>query len=111
MARSASLLKNYYYIMPHVFTSSHLTKGNTIFPNTIMIDGSHLYYSKDFVIGRNRIAIPLASIASVGLVNKILFSDLVVETRGGRVLYFNGFTHSDARRMYNLLRNVGRINR
>lgn len=90
--------------MPHIFTSSHLTKGNTIFPITIMIDNDHIYYSKGFIIGRTKIAIPLTSIASVGLVNKVLFSDIIVETRGGRTLYFNGFTHSDARSIYNLLR-------
>lgn len=97
--------------MPYVFTSSHLTKGNMVFPITIKIDNHHLYYDKGFIIGRNRIAIPLASIASVGLVNNILFSDVVVETRGGRILYLNGFTHSDARKIYNLLRNEGLINR
>jgi len=91
--------------MPHIFTSSHLTKGNTLFPITIMIDDNYMYYSKGFVIGRNRMTIPIANIASIGLVSRVLFSDLVVETRGGLVLHLNGFTHSDARRMYNLLCN------
>ena len=68
-----------------------------------MIDDNHLYYSKGFVIGRTRMSIPRASIASVGLVNKIFFSDIIVETQGGHVLYLNGFSHSDAIKIYRLL--------
>lgn len=68
-----------------------------------MIDEQYLYFSKGFVIGRSRGAIPLSGIASVSLVNRIIFSDLLVETRGGRVLHLTGFTHSDARRMYHLI--------
>jgi len=91
--------------MAHIFTSSHLTKGNTVFPITIKIDDNYMYYSKDFVIGRNRMTIPLDSISSIGLVSKVFFSDLIVETKGGVVLNLNGFTHSDARKMYSLLCN------
>lgn len=95
--------------MPASFTSCRLTSGNTVFPNTVMIDDDHLYYSKGFVIGNSRMAIPISCISSVGLISRIVFSDLIVETQGGRKLYLNGFTHSDARQIYNILNN--RINR
>ena len=93
--------------MPHTFTSSRLTSGNTVFPITVMIDDINLYYSKGFVIGKSSMAVPIGTIASVAIVKRIIFSDLVVETMGGGVLFLNGFTHSDARSIYQLLRNTG----
>lgn len=89
--------------MPHTFTSCRLTNGNIVFPITVTIDDHYLYYSKGFVIGRSRVAIPLSGIASVQLVNRIIFSDLVVETRGGGSLPLTGFTHADAWQMYQIL--------
>ncbi len=95
--------------MPHSFTSCRLTTGNVFFPITVEIDDCHLYYSKGFVIGRSRMAIPRSSIASVLLINRIVFSDLIVETQGGGRLFLNGFTHGDARRIYRLLRDGHRL--
>lgn len=92
--------------MPYTFTSCRLTPGNALFPITVMIDPYHLYYSKGFMIGRSRVAIPRSGIASVGLINRIVFSDIVVETYGGKTLVLNGFTHSDAQQIYRIL-NAG----
>lgn len=89
--------------MPHTFTSSRLTTGNTFFPITVTIDNHNLYYSKGFVIGRSWISVPITGIASVNLMNRIVFSDVIVETKGGRILNLSGFTHSDAKRIYRLL--------
>ena len=89
--------------MPHTFTSFRLTAGNAVFPITVMIDNHNVYWSKGFLIGRSRIAIPKQSIASVGLINKVIFSDIVIETQGGQTFYLNGFTHPDAREIYRLL--------
>ena len=89
--------------MPHVFTSSRLTYGNTVFPITVEIDDHSLRCSKWFVIGRSRNDIPLSNIASVGLIDGIIFSDLVIETYGGGRLFLNGFTHADAQAIYRLL--------
>lgn len=91
--------------MPHIFSTSRLTKGNMVFPITVMIDDYYLYYTKGFILGRTRIAIPKTGIASIGLVKRVLFSDLVIETRGGRVICLNGFSHSDALTIYQLLNN------
>ena len=89
--------------MPHIFTSSRLTKGNSIFPITIKIDNDYLYYDKGFLLGRSQIVVPIASIGSIAMVNKVVFADLVIETRGGRVFYLNGFSRSDAKKIFNLL--------
>lgn len=97
--------------MKHVFTSSYLTQGNTLFPITVTIDNNHMYYTKGFILGRTRLVIPKTSIASIGLIHKVFFSDLIVETKGGQTYYLNGFTHSDALKIYSLLKNNLVINR
>lgn len=94
--------------MPYEFTSNRLTAGNLIFRNIVKIDDYYLYYSKRFLtygffISRKQKTIPLSSISSVSLVNWPIFSDLTVETRGGGYLHLTGFTHADARSMYDIL--------
>lgn len=89
--------------MPYKFKSSRLTNGNTIFPITIVLDNHHLYCYKGNLIGGIRIAVPRSSIASIRLDKGLIFSDLIIETRGGRILHLNGFSHSDGQRMYHLL--------
>ena len=97
--------------MPYRFSSSRISKGNTIFPITIAIEEHHLHYYKGFIVGQSRISIPKANIVSIGLVDRIMFSDVIIETKGGHVVFLNGFSHVDARRIYNLLNNGGQINR
>lgn len=94
--------------MPYKFSSSRITKGNAIFPISIVIDEYHLHYSKGFVVGQERMSIPKVSIASVGLIRRILFSDVIIETRGGRIVCLNGFSHSDAKKICSLLMNGNR---
>ena len=89
--------------MTYTFSTSRLSKGNTVFPITVVIDKDHLYYSKGFIIGQAKTAIPKTNIVSIGLVKGVLFSDLIIETKGGRVVCLNGFSHSDAKSIYNLL--------
>lgn len=92
--------------MPQTFTASLLTSGNTIFPVKVTIDDRFLTCNKGFIVGRSYVTVPLSSISSVSLINRIIFSDLIVETRGGRSLHLTGFTHRDARDMYRLLNNI-----
>lgn len=94
--------------MLYKFSSSRVTKGNTIFPISIVIDDNHLHYTKGFVVGLDRMSIPKASIISVGIIHRILFSDIIIETRGGQNVCLNGFLHSDAKKIYNLLINGSR---
>lgn len=88
----------------HTFTSSRLTTGNTVFPITIQIGNGYLYCRKGFIIGLDSGSIALRNIASVRIIRRIIFSDIVIETVGGRRLYLNGFYPSDAANIARLLR-------
>lgn len=94
--------------MPYEFTSNRLTAGNLIFRNIVKIDDYYLYYSKRFFYmgffpGRDQQTIPLSSIDNVFRRRRIFFSDIIVRTRGGGLTYLTGFTHADARSMYDIL--------
>ena len=90
--------------MPYKFTSSRITSGNAVFPITIIIDNHNFCYYKGNLVGGTRMTIPKSSIASIRLNKGLLFSDLIIETRGGCILYLNGFSHSDGHSIHNLLK-------
>ncbi len=81
--------------MPYKFRTSRITSGNTVFPITIVIDHHQFHCYKGNLIGGSKVTVPISSIASVRLYKGLLFSDLIIETQGGRILYLNGFSNSD----------------
>jgi len=90
--------------MAFTFKSSRISTGNAIFPITIVIDDNNFYCYKGQLLGSTRVAIARRDIASVGVRSGILFSDVVIETRGGSIYCLNGFSHSDARKIMSVLR-------
>ena len=91
--------------MPYIFRTSRITSGNTVFPTTIVIDRHQLCYFKGNLIGETKITVPRSCIASIRLHKGLLFSNLIIETLGGRILYLNGFSNSNGQQIYNLLKN------
>ena len=89
--------------MSYTFKASRITNGNTLFPTTIVIDNHHLYCYKGNLIGGTRIAIPKSDIASIRLDKGLIFTDLIVETRGGHLFFLKGVTHSDGKKIYSIL--------
>ena len=75
-----------------------------VFPITIVINNHHLCYYKGNLVGGTKMTIPKTSISIIRLNRGLLFSDLIIETRGGCIIYLNGFSHSDGQRIYNLLK-------
>jgi len=93
--------------MAHIFKSSRITTGNAIFPITIVIDNDDFYCYKGHLLGSSTLAMSKKDIASVGLFNGIIFSDIIIETNGGGVYRLNGFSRSDAKKIYMLLHRRG----
>ena len=91
--------------MPYIFRISRITSGNTVFPITIVIDHHQFHCYKGNLIGGTKITVPRSGIASIRLYKGLFFSDLIIETLGGRILYLNGFSNSDGQRIYRLINN------
>lgn len=89
--------------MSHVFTASRVTGGNAVFPDKIIITDDYFIYRKARVIGYEEKKIRFSAIGSVSLNKHLLFADIITETNGGQVIVANGFTHSDAKRIAELL--------
>lgn len=86
------------------FTASRIPgNGNTVFPDEIIIDGDCLTYRKGQLLGYTKTKINLAAIGCVSIKAGMLFSDVIIETKGGMVIRARGFTRSDAREISNLL--------
>lgn len=72
---------------------------NVVFPDEIIISDSEVVIRKGQLIGYRATHINRGSIASVSLDVNLLFTDIVIETRGGRSIQVKGFTHDDAKRI------------
>lgn len=85
------------------FESHRLSKGNLVFTDIIEIDGGFLHYERMYLVGRKSVTIPMSSITSVYLNLGILFTDVVIETAGGRKVVASGFTKCDAKEIRQIL--------
>ena len=90
--------------MAHHFTTSRITgNGNTVFPDEIIIDDDVVTYRKGQLIGYKETKINLAAIGCVSVEARLLFADVVIETKGGMTIRARGFTCSDASAISKLL--------
>lgn len=89
--------------MYRVFTSSRVTEGNALFPDKIIITDEYFIYRKSRVIIYEEKKIRFSAIGSVSINKHLLFADIIIETNGGQVIIANGFTHSDAKLISDLL--------
>ncbi len=90
--------------MAYHFTASRITgNGNTVFPDEIIIDDDVVTYRKGQLIGYKETKINLAAIGCVSVEARLLFADVVIETKGGMTIRARGFTRSDASAISKLL--------
>ena len=78
-------------------------KNNFIFPDKIIIDRKNVSYYKSDLIGYKKLIINRADIASCYIIENILFSNIVIESKGGQKIVANGFLKSDAKEIIHLL--------
>ena len=92
--------------MKYKFTACRVTGGdNVVFPDEIIVDIDEelLIHRKPYVIGCKETKIRFASIGCITVNRHILFSDIVIETKGGKEIRARGFTHFDAKRIASLI--------
>ena len=77
----------------HSYIASRLAPGNIIFPCRIKIDAINVTYYKGNIIGYESTIIPRTNIASVNIISKILFADVIIETRGGKSISHYASAH------------------
>jgi len=81
----------------HVFRASRLTGGNRIFPAQVIVTSSSVTMFKPQFIGRVEESLHLNHVASIKIDTNVVFSDIVIETTGGRQpLVLHGHTKGDA---------------
>ena len=84
--------------MAQVFRASRWTKGNLFFPSVLRLDDEGIHYEKRRLFGSTEELINAQQIASVRLLNGILFSSMVIETTGGsQPITVAGLRKTDAR--------------
>lgn len=90
--------------MTYHFTASRVSgDGNAIFPDEIIIDDDNVTYRKAKVIGRKETKIAFEAIGCVSIDKHILFTDIIIETRGGMKICAKGFSRNDAEAILQLL--------
>ena len=79
--------------------------GNAIFPGEIIIDDEEeiLIYRKPKLIGGKETRIRFGAIGSVTLVKHVLFTDIVIEIKGGREIVAQGFTKDEAEEIRDII--------
>lgn len=79
--------------------------GNTVFPDELIIDDEDevVIHRKPRLIGCKETKVRFGAIASIQIDKHILFADIIIETRGGRVIIARGFTRDDADEIKGLL--------
>jgi len=81
----------------HVFRASRLTGGNRIFPAQVIVTSSSVTMFKPQFIGRVEESLHINHVASIKIDTNVVFSDIVIETTGGRQpLVLHGHTKGDA---------------
>ena len=95
----------------HTFTALRLPPDNMLFPGRLEIDASNVTYYKGAIVGYKSTDVARSSIASVSINNKILFADVIIETKGGKRIAATGFRSSDARTIAGLLSHKTSVNK
>ncbi len=85
---------------PEVFVASRLTRGNRVFPTTILVTEYSVVRRKRSWLTVSEESIPIQKVASVNLATGILWSDIRIESTGGSdPIVSHGHTKADARRI------------
>ena len=88
----------------YVFRASRLGQGNRIFPAQVMISPSSITLYKPQWIGKLEESIHMAHVASIKIDTHLMFSDVFIETSGGKdPIVCHGHTKGDAVEMKRLI--------
>lgn len=91
--------------MKKVFQSKRITGGNAIFPDKVILDDDGIHFIKPGLLKKGEEIISYSQIASVKIVSKILFSDILIETTGGsQPVFINGLAKRDAQKIKQLIK-------
>lgn len=86
------------------FVASRISSSdNTIFQDKLDIDAKRVVYYKGTLIGYRSTVIAIDHIASVRIVSRIIFADIIIETLGGGRVVASGFTKNDARTIVSII--------
>ena len=92
--------------MAYHFTASRITgNGSTVFPDEIIIEDDVITYRKGQLIGYKETKINIAAIGCVSVKARLLFADMIIETKDGMTIRVRGFTRSNAREISSLFYN------
>ena len=90
--------------MADTFVAQRISsRQNVLFPDKITIDGLKITFYKGEIIGYQSIVIFRYNIASVSINENILFSDIVIASKGGERVVAKGFAKGDAREIIRIL--------
>ena len=90
--------------MAYHFTASRISgNGNAVFPDEIIIDDDCVIYRKGQLIGYQETKINIGSIGCVSIEARLLFADVIIETKGGLTIRAKGFSRGDASSISKLL--------
>jgi hypothetical protein len=88
----------------YVFRASRMGKGNHLFPAQVMISPSSITLYKPQWIGKLEESIHMAHVASIKIDTHLMFSDVFIETSGGKdPIVCHGHTKGDAVEMKRLI--------
>ena len=92
---------------PEVFVASRLTRGNFLFPTSLIITPSAVMRRKRSWLSVNEESIGIRNVATVNILTGILWSDIRIESTGGSdPLESHGHTKEDARRIKELIETL-----
>ncbi|MDO9512281.1 MAG: hypothetical protein Q7J34_11020 [Bacteroidales bacterium] len=85
------------------FIANRISQGNTVFPDKIIIEPDYFELYKATLVGYKKTRLKTSDIASIHIHQHLLFADIIIETKGGRLLEANGFVRSQAQKIKALL--------
>ena len=92
---------------PEVFVASRWTRGNRIFPTSIIVTATAVMRRKRNWLTLNEESIGIRNVANVNILTGIIWSDIRIESTGGSdPLDSHGHTKSDARRIKELIETL-----
>lgn len=93
--------------MEHRFQSSRFTRGNVVFPTTMVVTDRHVRRIKPSFVGRIEESISLRQVSSVTINQGAVFADVTIHSSGGTdPLRSHGHTNADAKRLKDLIEEL-----
>lgn len=93
--------------MEHRFQSSRFTRGNVVFPTTMVVTDRHVRRIKPSLVGRIEESISLRQVSSVTINQGAIFADVTIHSSGGTdPLRSHGHTNADAKRLKDLIEEL-----